>query len=417
MQIKAENLLNPHRYYLSQEAKKRLKWLYVLYYECHNNVTLTANKVGISREWLSKIKSIFEKHCKNPRALEPVSKAPHNANNRERISQETENKIIEIRDKRGWGKEKISKVLKRDYKLKASPSTCNRYLHRHLKIEPKISARNKKAWAEKKLREGQNSQTSLKVKYRPPKELKDFKPGALIEKDMKLVPTINKIRQKSILDNKYHVKDHFNYQHTFIDSFTRIRVLELTEEPDSQGGRTAYQIARKKFPFNLGSVNTDSGGENGKDFAEQLQADEVIQFYSRAGTPTDNPRVERSHLTDSQEHYSRGNKYKCYQEQKTNLKDWEHTYNFIRPHQALDYLTPSEFYELWKVNPDQAYEITNKWQKYLDRQRKQQSTSRRIKRQGQIDKLMQFIEAKLKQKNGLKVYKEQLIKCELCSWT
>ncbi|MBI4653064.1 hypothetical protein HY750_02320 [Candidatus Kuenenbacteria bacterium] len=49
MQTKAENLLNPFRYYLSNEAKKRLKWLYILYYECDNNVTKAANKINISR--------------------------------------------------------------------------------------------------------------------------------------------------------------------------------------------------------------------------------------------------------------------------------------------------------------------------------------------------------------------------------
>ena len=33
MQSKAEIKLNPYRYYLSTEIKKRLRWLYILYYE------------------------------------------------------------------------------------------------------------------------------------------------------------------------------------------------------------------------------------------------------------------------------------------------------------------------------------------------------------------------------------------------
>jgi hypothetical protein len=30
------------------------------------------------------------------------------------------------------------------------------------------------------------------------------------------------------------------------------------------------------------------------------------------------------------------------------LEEWEHTYNYVRPHQALDYLTPNEHYRRWK---------------------------------------------------------------------
>ena len=58
MQSRAEKTLNPYKYYLSEDAKKRLRWLYVLYYEKDNNISLTANNLGISRQWLSNIKSI-----------------------------------------------------------------------------------------------------------------------------------------------------------------------------------------------------------------------------------------------------------------------------------------------------------------------------------------------------------------------
>ena len=58
MQTKAERKLNPLRYYLSDSAKKRLRWMYIIYYECDNNISQAANKIGISREWLSKIKSV-----------------------------------------------------------------------------------------------------------------------------------------------------------------------------------------------------------------------------------------------------------------------------------------------------------------------------------------------------------------------
>jgi transposase InsO family protein len=33
------------------------------------------------------------------------------------------------------------------------------------------------------------------------------------------------------------------------------------------------------------------------------------------------------------------------------LGDWAHTYNYIRPHQALDYVTLAEYYKGWLKTP------------------------------------------------------------------
>lgn len=419
MQIKAENLLNPLRYHLSSEAKKRLRWMYILYYECYNNVSLAANKISASREWLSKLKNKFERRGKDPRSLEPASRAPCHTSDRDRIPQETESKIIELRDEYGWGKEPIAVVLKRDYGLTASSSTVNRYLHKHLRIDPKLSARNKKACLEKKLRaELAGQKMELKIKYRPPSKLKDFRPGALIEKDMKLVPTI---RKRPIKSDKFYLKNHFNYQQTLLDTFTRIRGIELVEEPDSQSARWAYGEIKQRLPFKIASINTDSGGENGKNFEKQLTQDEIVHFYSRTGTPTDNSRVERSHLTDEREYSRIGLRFKTFAEQKQALKKWEHTYNWLKPNQALGYLTPMAFFKLWQQDPERAYAIKEEYQRYLNRQRRRLSSARRLKSKEQIEKLMNYIEAKLGQNQAQKVellpYKLELIKCELCSWT
>ena len=301
--------------------------------------------------------------------------------------------------------------------MQASPSTVNRYLHKHKKICPKISERNQKAWLEKKTRE-ELGKIKVTIKYRPPSKLKDYQPGALIEKDMKLIPTIDKTPVNS---DKFHIKDHFNYQHTFLDSFTRIRGLELTEEPDSLEAQLAYAKIKKRLPFTIASINTDSGGENGKNFKQQLADDEVIHFYSRTGTPTDNPRVERSHLTDDNEFWKRWHNYHRFDEQKDALSKWEYIYNYVRPNQALGNLTPIQFYQLWKENKSKAYEIKDKYKKYLEKQRKRQSSARRLKSKEQIEKLMQYIDAKLvpktAKKTDLQPYKLELIKCELCSWT
>jgi transposase InsO family protein len=409
MTTQAEHLLNPHKHHLSLEAKKRLRWLYTLYNGSEISVSAAASRQGISREWLSKIKSTFEKHNRDPRALEPNSRAPRRTNQRRRISAAAEAAILEIRDHAPcWGKEKIARILFRDYAIKVAPSTVNRYLKKHGRVNPHISKKNTIAWQNKK----QKEQRILKVKHRPPSFLKDYAPGALIEKDMKFVLKQGKFSNTI----KHKAKENFYYQHTEIDSFTRIRTLELVQSADSAKAAKAHERACRRFPFPVAAYNTDNGSENEKEFSKALHDTETFHFYSGVGTPTDNPRVERSHLTDEREFYQQGNQSKSIASLQEALKAWEYTYNYVRPHQALSYLTPIEFYALWKENKEEAYAITKKYKGYLIRQRKRIANVRRIKRQEQIEALMEFIDAKLNPKIDIEFYKKSLINCELCSW-
>lgn len=409
MKNTAEKELNPKRYKLSEEARKRLYWLWVLYKEPNVNVTRAAKKIGISRQWLSPLKTLFEKSGKDPRILEPESKAPHNTSDRKRISKDTEQKILQIRaeSRNVWGKIKITRVLKRDYGVTVNHNTVNSYLHKHGKIDPKISLKNTRAWQTKIKRE--ELAVELRVKYRPPGKIKDFAPGALVEKDMKYVP-------KYAQEGPGMTGENFYSQHTETDSFTRIRSLGLSVDSKSAGSAEAHRESVKNFPFKIACENTDNGYENQKDFREQLQQENVFHFYSNLSTPTDNPRVERSHLTDELEFYQRGGLKKSFEEQKAALEEWEYFYNWKRPHQALSYLTPMEFYKLWKEKPEEAFDITKKYQTYLAKQRKRLADSRRIKKEEQINTLMKFIEAKLKDNlPQIKRSKSQLINCQLCS--
>lgn len=404
----AEKRLNPQHYYLSEVARKYLYWLYVLYHEQEGNVTRTANKIGISRQWLSTLKNLFEQNGKDPRVLEPESKAPHDTSDRKRIPKEVEDKILQVRreSKNVWGKVKVAVVLERDYKIKVSPNTVNSYLHKHKLIDPKISLKNSRAWQAKIARE--NLDVDLVVRYRPPKAIKDLAPGALVEKDMKYVEKQTRIDSSKGADNFYS-------QHTEIDSFTRIRSLELVKDSTAKGSAEAHERSKEKFEFVIACENTDNGYENQKEFRDVLKKDKVFHFNSNKGTPTDNPRVERSHLTDEIEFYQKGSLKKTFEEQVVAIKDWEYFYNWRRPHQALGYLTPIAFHELWKTDKEKAYAIVEKYQKYLKKQSLRLASARRIKKKEQVEKLMEFIDVKLNEKVGIKRAINSLINCQLCS--
>jgi Integrase core domain. len=404
----AEKRLNPKHYDLSKEAKKRLHWLNVLYYEKAGNITKAANNLGISRQWLSPLKNLFEKSGKDPRKLEPESKAPHSTKNRKRISKDTEDKILKIRkdSKNVWGKLKVAVVLKRDYQIKINPNTVNAYLHKHKLIDPKISLKNSRAWQAKIARE--NPEAELVVRYRPPKAIKDLAPGALVEKDMKYVEKQDRMTSSKQAENFYS-------QHTEIDSFTRIRSLELARDSTANGSALAHEKSKEKFEFVIACENTDNGNENNREFRDALKKDKVFHFNSNKGTPTDNPRVERSHLTDEIEFYRRGGFRKTFEEQAEAIKEWERFYNWERPHQALGYLTPIAFHELWKVDKEKAYSIVETYQKYLKKQSMRLASARRIKKKEQVEKLMEFIDVKINEKVGIKKAINSLIHCQLCS--
>ena len=109
----------------------------------------------------------------------------------------------------------------------------------------------------KKLMDSEN--LIFKVKFRPPKILKDYAPGALVEKDMKYVP---KPGQKYAMGKH---QENFWYQHTEADSFTRIRAIEVSDGQDTQTAIELHKEAKKRFPFKItiGPVGC-SGRDNGR---------------------------------------------------------------------------------------------------------------------------------------------------------
>lgn len=387
MQNIAQIKLNPLKHPLSDEAKKRLKWMYIIHFECHGKIAKASRKIGISRTWLSIIHSAWEKSAKDPRSLEPKSKAPQNTDKRKRIDKNIENKIIEVRKEYHWGKDKLATILKRDHNISVGASTINRYLDKHGLLDIKISNRIKTAH--------KNKMIVQKQKCRPPKKIKDYKPGALVEKDMKFIVKGGKF----INTDKYKAKDNFWYQHTVIDSFTRIRAIGLAKDSESKTAVAVQEECEDRLPFPIACVNTDNGSENEKDFDNYLDDNKIVHFYSRSGTPTDNPRVERSHLTDEIEFYRHGNIYKTFEKQKKRIADHEYRYNYVRPHQALANLTPMEFYALWKKDSEAAYKIAENWNEYLKKQNKRLANSRKMKNREKIAKLMSQIDKKLAKSN------------------
>lgn len=385
----AESILNPGRFYLSDEAKKRLRWMYVIEYQCHGNVSCASGKVGVSREWLAKLHAKYERSGKDPKSLEPASRAPHNRTNRKRISLKAEDLIVKVRKKRpAWGKEKIARILERDHKVKASPTTVGRYLKKHHLIDVRLSIKNTCAWRKRKA-----MKNGAAERVRHPRGLGDAGPGALVAKDMKY---ITKPRVSEAINGKFKAKDLFWYQHSIIDSCTRIKAIEIVDDADAGTAKEAYATAVQRLPFEAAAITSDNGSENDGVFDLHLQNEKVLHYWSRAGVPTDNPRVERSHLSDDVEFYRFNGHAKLSKiKLKEALNDWETTWNEERPHQALDYLTPKEYFKLWHTDCKKALDIQKKWSEYMKKQGLRLRASRQEQKQDKIYALNKHLKSKL----------------------
>lgn len=272
--------------------------------------------------------------------------------------------------------------MTRDHKIKVGSSTVGRYLKEYRLTNRKIGEKNRRAWIRRKL-----GTKGIPLRERPPQGLADAAPGSLIAKDMKLIAKLNQNTHTGLKAGD--VRDHhFWYQHTAIDSCSRYRVLSFVPSSDAKAARDAYEEASLRFPFSTAAMLTDNGSENAGVFQTRLQGSNILQFWSRPGTPTDNPRVERSHRSDDDEFYAfHGEARMSLETLKTTGLEREKIWNDVRPHQALGYLTPKEFCELWKKDQPRAEQILTTWNQYLNKQSKRLRVQRKEKRAERIQAL------------------------------
>jgi transposase InsO family protein len=64
-----------------------------------------------------------------------------------------------------------------------------------------------------------------------------------------------------------------------------------------------------------------------------------------------------SHGANEREFYQQGNTYSILETMRNKIREWEDVWNSIRPHAALNYLTPNEYLEKIKESGIRRREI------------------------------------------------------------
>jgi transposase InsO family protein len=101
----------------------------------------------------------------------------------------------------------------------------------------------------------------------------------------------------------------------------------------------------------IAAILSDNGSEFARFFDEACRKLNIVHIYSRVKTPKDNPIVERFNRTLQEEFMETSSEFEPSLVNSTLIKtnrlltEWLIFYNFTRPHQSLDYLTPIEYYQ------------------------------------------------------------------------
>ncbi|MBK6663098.1 MAG: transposase [Thermoflexaceae bacterium] len=90
-------------------------------------------------------------------------------------------------------------------------------------------------------------------------------------------------------------------------------------------------------------------------FEDACQQKGILLFELPPRSPKLNGRVERANRTYREEFYNCSDATPTVAGFQGHLRRWEHTYNHLRPHQALGFLTPAEFlHRNFNISPAQG---------------------------------------------------------------
>lgn len=131
------------------------------------------------------------------------------------------------------------------------------------------------------------------------------------------------------------------FQYTAIDDATRVRALKIYDKHTQTNAIDFIDHVIQKFPFRIKEIRTDNGHEFQAKFHWHVEDKGIRHAYIKKGTPQLNGKVERSHRSDQEEFYQLLS-YKDDIDLETKLEEWEHFYNFNRPHGAFNGKTPYE---------------------------------------------------------------------------
>jgi transposase InsO family protein len=293
---------------LQRQAKHRLAVIRHAQ-EVTGNVAQTCRYYGISRQTYYSWFRRYEEFGLD--GLRDRSKRPYVSP--WATSGEVVAKIVYLRSNYHFGPQKIQMYLKRYHDITISVSGIWRILKR-LDMNRLPSSqryrRHRDRWK----------------RYEKPQ------PGHRVQIDVKFIAPLKGSRKGCY------------YQFTAIDDCTRLRVLRLYDRLNQKTAIQFVDYALERLPFRVEVIQTDNGSEFQAAFHWHVLDKGIGHTYIKPMRPRLNGKVERSHRIDAEEFYRLLNGVVIDDAEVFNrrLQEWEHFYNYARPHGALGGQTPYE---------------------------------------------------------------------------
>jgi transposase InsO family protein len=299
----------------------------VRWYEAHGRVVrLTARHFGYSPDTVSRWVRAFAQG--QLAGLEDRSRRP----TRVRTPLTPSAVVIRIRELREryprWGREKLRVLLEREH-IAVSAKTIDRVLAR---LRARGELREPIV-----LRKAARARARAIARVRRPRDLVVDRPGALAQIDSK----------------ELRFGERRLYVLAAVDCFTRKRVVAVVPRLSSDHGAAFLTVVGQTFPFAVTAIQTDGGHEFQGAFGPAAAAAGITHYVNRPNYPQGNGRIERTFLTDEQECFEVEEVSSVESELRRTVVAWNAVYEDVRPHEALGYLTPNEFYARWRTqHPD-----------------------------------------------------------------
>lgn len=307
---------------LSKPAKQRLKWM-DFYHSHGRNARLTCRHFGISPDVFYRWKRRYKPRNLSSLEDDTSTRTPAKLRQPETDPAITQ-RVKELREQYSrWGKKKLWKLLAREG-LETSISTVGRTLSR-LRVQGRL---NEPAIVKARLA-GATRRKKRPYAIRKPWGYRPRLPGDLVGVDtVHLYPADGQKRYQFTASD--HVAKHTaRISASTITSTAATRVLDAIED---------------RFPYPVKAIQIYGGSEFKAAFEAECQKRGIILYVLPVKSPKLNGIVERMQRTSREEIYDLEPVPLTVAEHNELLVRQDYIYNYIRPHDALDLLTPNEYY-------------------------------------------------------------------------
>ena len=302
---------------LSREAQKRRQWFD--YYRAHGRkVAWTCRYFGISRQTFYRWQRGYDPQDLS--TLEDRSHRPHRRRHLTWTVAQAE-RVRHLREQYPrWGKDKLAVLLRREG-WAVSVSMVGRMLtslRRRGALTAPVLFRVKR----------RRGTAGRPWALRKPQDYAVEKPGDLVQLDtLDLRPSPGVVLK----------------QFTARDMISRWHVLEVHRRATSTAATLFLDALQRRLPFPWRALQVDGGSEFAAIFEDACRQRGLRLFVLPPRSPQLNGQVERANRTHTEEFYEITPCSLPIAQLNRELQVWERTYNTVRPHQALGYLTPQQF--------------------------------------------------------------------------